>query len=103
MANGFSVDTDQLRAHASHVAALAARFQAVKAASAHIMQDEQAYGLLCGWIARVLEGRHVQADELIGMAEQNLSTVAAELRRSADEHEQEDAAIAQMIEASGAT
>lgn len=52
----------------------------MKAASAHIVQNDAAYGLLCGWIAGILEGRHTRQDELIAVVEQNLALVATELR-----------------------
>lgn len=96
--DGLTVDPEQIRAHASHVAELAARFAAVKQASAHIAQDDSAYGLLCGWIAAILEGRHVRQDELIAMMEENLSLVADGLRATADEYEVLDADVAGQIE-----
>jgi hypothetical protein len=83
----YEVDTEQLRTHAANVDAIKERFAAVKAASAHIAQDDQAYGLLCGWIAGVLEGRHTTQDELHSFAENNLALVAQELRQSADDYD----------------
>lgn len=85
--DGVTVDTDQLRTHAANIEALAARLGAVKAASAHIAQDDAAYGLLCGWISAILEGRHTRQDELIATFERNLTLVAAELRRTAERYE----------------
>lgn len=55
MAEGYDVEVDQPRAHAVKVAAIQARFEAVTSAGAHIGQDDQAYGLLCGWISGVLD------------------------------------------------
>jgi excreted virulence factor EspC (type VII ESX diderm) len=86
MSDGFNVDIEQLRAHAGKVDAIQARFGAVKAASAHIAQDDQAYGLLCGWISGVLEGRHTRTDELIAYVAENLELVAAALRTTADDY-----------------
>jgi hypothetical protein len=97
--DGVVVDPEQIRAHAAHVGELAARFEAVKSASAHILQDESAYGLLCGWIAGILEGRHVRQDELIVQAEENLSLVVDGLRQTADDYEAMDAAAADSISA----
>ncbi|MEH0927044.1 type VII secretion target [Micromonospora sp. CPCC 205558] len=82
-----SVDTDQIRAHARNIDTLRARFDAVKGASAFIVGDEQAYGLLCGWIAGVLDGRHTRQDELIAYVEENLVLVAAQLRKTADSYD----------------
>lgn len=101
MDDGFTADPEQIRVHASHVEELSARFAAVKQASAHIAQDESAYGLLCGWIAGILEGRHVRNDELIALVEQNLSLVAGELQATASEYEAVDAGVAEQIGAVG--
>ncbi|RKT57320.1 type VII secretion target [Saccharothrix australiensis] len=97
MGDGYDVNAEQLRAHATNVAAIEARFAAVRAASAHIAQDDQAYGLLCGWISSVLEERHVKQDELIASVEENLSLVGEALRASADEYEAIDEANAQLM------
>jgi hypothetical protein len=101
-ANGFSVDPDQLRLHARNVDTQRERLGAVKAASAHIAQNDAAYGLLCKWIAAVLEGRHSRQDELIAGVEENLIAVAEVLRRTADTYESTDAESAQGLnEAAG--
>ncbi|OLF16202.1 type VII secretion target [Actinophytocola xanthii] len=93
MSDGYTVEIDQLRRHASNLDALRERFAAVKAASAHISQDDQAYGLLCGWISGVLEGRHRKQDELIAYVEENLGLAATSLRDSADAYEELDAGV----------
>lgn len=84
---GYTVDVEQLGAHARNVEAIQARFGAVRSASAHIAQDDQAYGLLCGWIAGVLEGRHTRQDELVAYVQENLALVAAALRVSVEDYE----------------
>lgn len=86
MGDGYRVDPEQIRRHATNVEAVAARFGAVAAASAHIAQDEQAYGLLCGWISAVLEGRHTRQDELVAFVAENLKLAAASLRSAADDY-----------------
>ncbi|MET7400469.1 type VII secretion target [Dactylosporangium sp. NPDC005572] len=75
MADGMKVDTAEIRSHASKIEDLVARFHAVKTASAHIRQDDQAYGLLCGWISAILESRHAKQDELIAYVQENLMLV----------------------------
>jgi hypothetical protein len=90
MSDGFTTDPDELRAHAANVDALRERFGDVKAASSHITQDDQAYGLLCGWISGILEARHQKQDELIGKVEENLSLVAKSLRDTADDYEAQE-------------
>ena len=97
----YDVNTDQLRAHAANVEAIMARFEAVKAASAHIAQDDQAYGLLCGWISGILEGRHATQDDLLTFAERNLGDVARELRESADDYDAMDNDNERRINAAG--
>jgi hypothetical protein len=101
MVDGFHVDIGQLRAHAGNVDAIRARFAAVKSASAHIAQDDQAYGLLCGWIAGVLEGRHTRQDELIANVEKNLELVATALRVSSDDYETLDGGATDRIRQAG--
>ena len=80
----FGAQPEQLRAHAHNVDAVAARFDAIKTASAHVAQNDAAYGFLCGWIAAVLEGRHNRQDELIAYVEENLALVSLRLRGLAD-------------------
>ena len=93
MADSYTVDPAQLDEHAANLESLKQRFAAVKAASAHIAQDDQAYGLLCGWLSGVLDGRHQRQDELIAYVEENLSIVAQELRDSAGEYRSRDAEV----------
>jgi Excreted virulence factor EspC, type VII ESX diderm len=87
MSDGYTTNPDEFRTHAANVDALRERFGNVKAASSHITQDDQAYGLLCGWISAILEGRHQKQDELIGKVEQNLTLVAKTLRDTAADYE----------------
>lgn len=101
MGDGYIVDVEQIRAHARNVEAIRARFDAVKTASAHIAQDDQAYGLLCGWISAVLEGRHTRQDELIAQVEENLALVVAELGSTAEEYTGVEESNARSITAAG--
>jgi excreted virulence factor EspC (type VII ESX diderm) len=87
LAEHFTVDIQQLRTHAQNVQAVRQRFGAVQGASAHIAQDDQAYGLLCGWISGVLEGRHQKQDELIAYVAENLDMVTDELEQTADAYD----------------
>jgi hypothetical protein len=101
MADGLSVDIDELRAHARNIEALRARFGAVKAASAHIAQDDRAYGLLCGWIAAILESRHTRQDELIAYVEENLALVGDGLRKTIEGYEAVEGDTAGLIAKTG--
>ena len=87
MSDGFEVDAEQIRAHARNVDTVRSGFDAVKTASAHIAQDDSAYGLLCGWISAVLEDRHTRQDELVAYVDENLKLVADGLRRTADSYD----------------
>ncbi|MBM7773876.1 hypothetical protein JOD54_004080 [Actinokineospora baliensis] len=97
MGEGFAVNPEQIRAHAANVEAVLARFDAVKAASTHIAQDDQAYGLLCGWISGLLEGKHARQDELIAKVAENLRLVAAGLRANADDYDGTEGSNATML------
>jgi hypothetical protein len=97
----FEVDIEQLRAHAANVAKIQARFAAVKAASAHITQDGQAYGALCEWISGVLEGRHAEQDELIAYQEETLGIVVKTLLVSSDDYESVEADNVNSVQSAG--
>lgn len=67
----------------------------------HISQNDAAYGLLCGWIAGVLESRHVRQDELIAYVEENLSLAVDALRRTADGYDAAEADTAGLVSGIG--
>ncbi|MGW6928844.1 type VII secretion target [Lentzea sp. NPDC054927] len=98
---GFNVEAEQLRAHAGSIDAIKQRFAKVKSASSHITADSQAYGVLCGWISGVLEGRHTDIDAVIATVESNLELVAKELRSSADTYASADQDNADKLRATG--
>ncbi|WP_100446421.1 hypothetical protein [Glycomyces xiaoerkulensis] len=83
MGDGVGVEPEELRGHASNLESLKARF---KAASCHIQQEDEAYGLLCSWMPSVLEARHTRQDELIAFAEDNLDRAARAVRQTADDN-----------------
>jgi hypothetical protein len=97
MTDGFSVDARQLRAHAARMDALRDRFGAVQAASSAIASDEAAYGMLCSWMAGVLERRHVRQDELIAYVRENLRLAAEALVAAGDDYDRVDEAAAGRI------
>ncbi|WP_410813795.1 type VII secretion target [Micromonospora sp. 067-2] len=101
MDDGFAVEAEEIRTHARNVDALAERFAAVKAASAHIAQDDAAYGLLCGWISAVLEGKHTRQDELFAEVEENLRLAATGLRQTADSYDAVDEDNATLVNGVG--
>ncbi|GAA2533620.1 hypothetical protein Ahu01nite_055270 [Winogradskya humida] len=100
-AEGFQADASQIRRHAGTVDAVRARLAAVKAASAHIAQDDGAYGLLCSWLPAVLEGRHQEQDSLVAYAERNLSQAADSLVAAAGDYDDTDATAADAVRKAG--
>lgn len=101
MVDGFHVDVEQLRAHARNIDSVKSRFDAVKSASSHIAQDDQAYGLLCGWISGILEDKHRKTDELVTYVEENLAIVSRELGSAAEEYAAMDNTATDRIRAAG--
>ncbi|MFI5843757.1 hypothetical protein ACIA8K_29050 [Catenuloplanes sp. NPDC051500] len=91
MAAGWESDSEQIRMHARNLDALREQFAAVKGASSHITRDDQAYGLLCGWISAILEARHQPWDEVVAYLEENLQIAADGLRETADAYDAVDA------------
>lgn len=87
---GFKVDIQQVRTHAQNVQAVRQRFDGVQAASSYITRNYQAYGLLCGWISGVLEGRHQKQDELLAYVAENLDIASRELELTADAYDTVD-------------
>jgi hypothetical protein len=90
MVNGFTVDPEELRAHAGHLEELKGRFDAVMDASTHIEQDDEAYGTLCGWIAGILEQRHQDHSRITAYLAENFTIAAQSLRSCADDYETSD-------------
>ena len=97
MTDGFSVDAAQLRRHRATVEEVRARFGVVRSASASIAQDDTAYGLLCGWLPAVLEGRHQRQDSLIAYVEENLALAAGALADVADAYDDVDTGAADAV------
>ena len=90
MSDGYIVDPEQLRAHANNLEQFKARFEAIKTASSHIAQDDEAYGQLCAWIAGVLEERHMRQDDIVDYVEENIGLAAESIRAAADAYEESD-------------
>jgi hypothetical protein len=101
MTDGFSVDAQQIRAHAARVDAVQQRFAAVKAASAAIAQDDAAYGILCAWMSSILEKRHVRQDQLFAYVEENLRLAADALIRTGQDYDEADDGAARRIRRAG--
>jgi len=101
VADGFVVDAQQIRRHADAIAAMRARVGAVQAAGGRIAQDHCAYGLLCAWMAGVLETRRQEHNSLLSYVEENLTLASDALSRSASSYAQTDAASADRIRRAG--
>lgn len=94
MSDRFNVDPEQLRTHAGNLDRIADSFADVLGASAHIAQDDTAYGLLCQWIPPILEERHQEQDDITELLKTNLGKVASALRDAADAYEEADGSAA---------
>lgn len=90
MADSFEVDLDELRSHASNLRTIHLRFAAIREASSHISQDDEAYGQLCQFFPAILEGRHVEQDEAVDVLAENLELLAEAVGESADLYEEAD-------------
>ena len=101
MAEGFHVEPSQLHRHAANVRAVQDQLAAIKGASRAIAQNDQAYGLLCGWISGILESRHVRQDALYAYVEENLSLAAQALTATAKEYESADSSVSDRIRRAG--
>ena len=101
MAQGFNVDAAQLHRHAANVRAVRDQLTAIKTASHAITQNDQAYGLLCGWISGILEARHARQDQLYTYVEENLALAADALVATAKDYEAADSAASERIRRAG--
>ncbi|MEV6350529.1 type VII secretion target [Actinoplanes sp. NPDC051851] len=90
MSDGFEVDIEALRAHATAMWAIHDRFAAIKAASGTIAQADDAYGQLCRFFPPILEERHRDQDEGVGMLAENIDLLARGIKRTADTYEQNE-------------
>ena len=101
MAEGFAVDTEEIRAHAAKLQALRQRVAAIRSASASISSNEAAYGVLCAWMAEILERRHQRQDQLFADVERNLARAAEELMHTSQEYAEADDTAARRIRRAG--
>ncbi|GAA2606030.1 type VII secretion target [Paractinoplanes durhamensis] len=101
MADGFAVDAQEIRAHAAKLEALRQRFGAIKSASASIGSNDAAYGILCSWMAGILERRHQRQNELYAHVEANLGRAADALIRTSQEYGDIDDKAAGRIRRAG--
>ncbi|GAA1604875.1 type VII secretion target [Actinoplanes couchii] len=97
VADSFTVDPAQLRAHAARLATIRDRFAAVHAASASIGRNDAAYGLLCGWMSEILDARREAQAEIHAYLEENLSLAEESLIRTAQDYADSDAAAADRV------
>jgi hypothetical protein len=77
------------------------RFGAVRAASSAIAQDDAAYGMLCSWMAGILERRHTRQTDLIAYVEENLRLASEALIRTGQDYDDVDDAAAHRLRQAG--
>jgi uncharacterized protein YukE len=85
-----SVDPEQLRTHAQNLDGIADAFANVIGAGDQIIQDDEAYGLLCQWIPPILAERQQEQQDITKLLQTNLGKIAGALRESAAEYEAAD-------------
>lgn len=95
MSDQFDVVTDDLNTHAANIDALRERFGAVQSAMDSVVQDNEAYGIICQFLPPVLASRHADQKELVTMAEENLDLLAQALRAAAESYTAADEAAAE--------
>lgn len=98
MAGGYTVESEELLAHAAALESLAERFEAIKEASTHIVQDDEAYGHFCVWMSSVMANRHQKQDDLVAYVQENLTLAAGELRAAAAAYDDTDTAAQQEMQ-----
>lgn len=101
MSEGFAVEVQEIRAHAAKLEALRQRFGAIRAASASIGSNDAAYGILCSWMAGILESRHQRQSQLFAYVEENLGRAADALIRTSQDYADIDNVAADRIRRSG--
>lgn len=101
MIDGVLVDPAQIRRHAGTLRGLQERLDAVQKESSSIIQDDSAFGLLCGWLPAVLAARHRRQEELTAYLAENLALLAADLRSAATDYESADSRSASTIRTAG--
>ncbi|WP_051393113.1 type VII secretion target [Glycomyces arizonensis] len=95
MSDQFDVVTDDLNTHAANIDALRERFGAIQSAMDSVVQDNEAYGIICQFLPPVLAGRQADQKDLVTMAQENLELLAQALRDTADSYTAADEAAAE--------
>jgi hypothetical protein len=103
VSDAFQVDSSQLYRHAANVRAVRDQLAAIRGASSAILQDDSAYGLLCGWISAVLERRHDGQNQLDAYVEENLQLLAEALDATGRDYDAVDSRARGEIRAAGGT
>ena len=101
MGDFFHADPTQLYRHSSRVLAVQDQIGVIRGASQAITQDHMAYGLLCGWISGILEGRHRAAEELFALVEENLQLAAEAITATGRDYEDTDSSAHSRITQAG--
>jgi hypothetical protein len=87
--------------HAANVRAVRDQLTALNGASSAILQDDSAYGVLCGWISAILERRHGSQDQLYAYVEENLHLLAEALESTGRDYDAVDGNAQSVIRAAG--
>ncbi|MGH3830091.1 MAG: type VII secretion target [Pseudonocardiaceae bacterium] len=94
MDNGFRVTAAQLRDHATAVGALATHTAAAADAGRQVAGMDNAYGLICWPIERMLAGPQDRCADALEQAAKALSRIANDLDSAAETYERIDSTAA---------
>lgn len=99
MADGFfTVNTDEIRAHADHVEEFGGRADVAADAGAHLTTLDDAYGLACQPFGQMLVEPQSKGTEGLAKAAGLLHRHAGDLGATAEEYEQCEHRIVELIE-----
>jgi hypothetical protein len=94
MSDDIGVDTETLRGHASNLMQIHGRFDAIREASGHISQADDAYGQLCQFFPAILEGRHQEQDAAVAVLAENIQALSEAVNDCAEAYDEADSVTA---------
>ncbi|NKQ51275.1 ESX-1 secretion-associated protein [Amycolatopsis sp. K13G38] len=96
----FEVVPDELRAHGSHLDGLVDRLHTAVDAAKTVTLDDEAYGLLCGFLPPIVNATtQDDATDTLNAAVEGVSTIADNVRTAATSYDDQDQTNAQPFQA----
>ncbi|OLF07540.1 hypothetical protein BLA60_26835 [Actinophytocola xinjiangensis] len=94
----FTVDTDEVRAHAGTVEEFGGRVDVAADAGAHLTTLDDAYGLACQPFAQMLVEPQAKGTESIATAAAKLHSFAAKLNDTATDYDECERRLVEVME-----